>query len=199
MTYAPTLSTEGVERRMARLRAPAVSRAEAVRLGPMPGSSTMVTSDTGFARVPVQRMFELVSDVEEWPELLPHYRSVRMIERDPRGGGVVEMKADRPFGSWRWPSTWRSMMEVDHARPAMRFRHVSGLTAGMDVEWTFSDAPRSDHPSRGTRITLVHAWRGWPVPVIGPAIARAIIGAVFVQAIAERTIAGLIGAAEMRA
>lgn len=66
----------------------------------------------------------------------------------------------------------------------------------MEVEWSFADAPRLDQAARGTRITLVHVWRGWPVPVIGPAIARAIIGAVFVQGIAERTIAGLITAAE---
>lgn len=197
MTYAPTLSTQGVERRMARLRTPAVSRSDAVRLGPIPASSNMVTSDTGFARVPVQRMFAMVREVEEWPEYLPHYRSVRMLEVDPKGGGVVEMTADRPFGSWRWPTTWRALMEVDHARPALRLRHIGGLTSGMEVEWTFADAPLPDHAARGTRITLLHVWRGWPVPVIGPAIARAIIGAVFIQAIAERTIAGLITAAEM--
>lgn len=184
---------------MARLRAPAIARDGLVLLGPMPASSSMVTSDTGFARVPMQRMFDMVRDVEEWPEYLPHYRSVRMLERDPQGGGVVEMTADRWFGSWGWPTSWRSLMEVDHARPAVRFRHIRGLTRGMDVEWTFADAPRSDRPARGTRITLLHVWRGWPVPVIGPAVARAIIGAVFIQSIAERTIAGLITAAEMQA
>lgn len=55
-------------------------------------------------------------------------------------------------------------------------------------------APRSGGPWDAHHV--VHVWRGWPVPVIGPAIARAIIGAVFVQGIAERTIAGLITAAE---
>lgn len=198
MTFAPTVTPPGGERRVEPDPVPARLRTEAVRLGPMPGSGTMVTLDSGYARAPIQRMFDLVREVEAWPVHLAHYRTVRMLERDTVGGGVVEMAADRPFGSLRWPTSWTSLMEVDAAHHTVRFRHIGGLTTGMEVEWSFASAPGSTDGAYGTRIRLVHVWRGWPIPVIGPALARGIVGAVFVQGIAQRTIDGLIAAAEAR-
>src|SRR5437870_11854093 len=60
------------------------------------------------------RVFEAASDVERWPEILPHYRSVRFLERRDRGGGgTVEMAAWRPFGPLRYPTRWVSDMTVD--------------------------------------------------------------------------------------
>lgn len=166
-------------------------------LGAMPTTSAMLTRDEGFARVPVRAMFTLVHDVEAWPTHLRHYRSVRMIQRDGNGGGVVEMTAVRPFGPVGWPTFWRSLMEVDHERATVRFRHIGGLTTGMEVEWMCR--PQIPGTPAGTDISLLHLWNGWRVPVIGPAVARDIIGPVFVHGIASRTIAGLIAAAEARA
>ena len=200
MTFAPTATPPSGERVIpSRESAAPLARAEPVRLGPMPGSSTMVTNDAGFARVPVLSMFEIVRDVEAWPTHLSHYRSVHMLERDSEGGGVVTMRADRPFGALRWPTSWTSLMEVDAARRAVRFRHIGGLTTGMEVEWSFAAAPGSTDGAHGTRIRLVHNWRGWALPLVGPALATSLIGPVFVHGIAERTIAGLVGAAEKRA
>jgi len=152
----------------------------------------MHTIDEGRARVPVAAMFDVVRDVERWPAHLAHYKWVRMIERDAHGGGIVEMSANRPFGALNWPTFWRSLMEVDHARPAIRFRHIGGITTGMDVEWTFS--PTAD----GTVVELVHAWNGPRWPLIGGMAATTVIGPVFVHAIASRTMAGLVRAAEAR-
>lgn len=164
----------------------------------MPTSRAMITTDEGFARASVRAMFSMVADVEAWPTHLRHYRSVRMIERDGHGGGIVEMNAVRPFGQLGWPTFWRSLMEVDHARATLRFRHTGGLTTGMDVEWTCQDVLRGNPPQRGTAVSLVHVWNGWPVPLLGSAIAVGVIGPVFVHGIASRTIAGLISAAESR-
>lgn len=186
-------------RRDTRDRDRAKVRATPVQLGPMPESRAMTTTDTGRARVPVRAMFDLVRAVEQWPTHLSHYRSVRMLERDALGGGVVEMAADRPFGLLRWGTWWRSEMEVDHARPAVRFRHVAGLTTGMEVEWAFAPDPDGSAGEAGTRITLVHLWSGWRVPLVGPLAAIAVIGPVFVHGIASRTIGGLVRAAEARA
>lgn len=166
----------------------------AVALGPMPSARKMTTHDHGIARAPVHRVFDLVRKVEEWPRYLAHYRWVRMLEQDANGGGVVEMAADRPFGPLRWPTFWRSVMEVDHERPAVRFRHIAGVTTGMDVEWAFE--PLDDDAN--TAITLVHLWDGPHWPLIGPFAATAVIGPVFVHGIASRTVAGLVRAAEQR-
>jgi hypothetical protein len=73
--------------------------------------------------------------------------------------------------------------------PAVRFRHVGGITSGMDVEWTFEPV------AHGTRVRIVHLWNGPRWPVIGTLAARAVIGPVFVHGIASRTLAGLARAA----
>lgn len=165
-----------------------------VSLGPMPTGRRMTTLDEGFARTTVRTMFDIVRAVEDWPAHLPHYRWVRMTERDRLGGGVVEMSAHRPFarGVVNWPTFWRSMMEVDHARPSVRFRHIGGVTTGMEVEWSFEPG------DAGTYVTLVHEWDGPRVPGIGGLAARAVIGPVFVHGIASLTLAGLMRVAEER-
>jgi len=37
-------------------------------------------------RAPAERVFRAAQDVERWPEILPHYRRVRFLERRPGGG-----------------------------------------------------------------------------------------------------------------
>jgi ribosome-associated toxin RatA of RatAB toxin-antitoxin module len=164
-------------------------------LGPMPLGRRMKTVDEQIVRAPVNTVFDLVSRVEGWPSHLRHYRYVRFRERRTDGGGVVEMSAYRPFQlahtlRINWPTWWLSEMAVDHDRPAIRFRHVGGITKGMDVEWTFSPA------SGGTHVRIVHLWDGPRIPVIGVLAARLVIGPVFVHGIASRTLAGMAAAAE---
>jgi ribosome-associated toxin RatA of RatAB toxin-antitoxin module len=163
---------------------------EPFTLGPMPLGRPMETTDEQWVRAPVASMFALARDVEHWPAYLPHYRWVRFRERASDGGGVVEMAAWRPFGPVGWPAWWMSQMAVDAAAPAVRFRHIAGITAGMDVEWSFR--PEGE----GTRVRVVHAWDGPRWPLIGIAAATYVIGPVFVHGIASRTLAGLAAVAE---
>lgn len=150
----------------------------------------METVDELLVRAPLRTMFEVARHVEEWPAHLAHYRFVRFRESASDGGGLVEMSANRPFGPVGWPTWWLSEMEVDHATPAIRFRHVGGITTGMDVEWSFTAA------SDGTRVRILHVWDGPRWPVIGIVAATAVIGPVFVHGIASRTLAGLARVAE---
>lgn len=159
-------------------------------LGPMPTTRRMTTLDEMVVRAPVERIFALARDVEAWPAHLPHYRFVRFRERASDGGGVVEMSAYRPFGAANWPTWWLSEMTVDAAKPAVRFRHIGGITTGMDVEWTFEPT------SSGTHVRVLHVWDGPRWPLIGPFAATAVIGPVFVHGIASRTLAGLAAVAE---
>jgi ribosome-associated toxin RatA of RatAB toxin-antitoxin module len=149
----------------------------------------MRTVDVIRTRAPIARAFAAACDVERWPEFLPHYRWVRMLERRP-DGGLVEMSAWRPFGPLRWPTWWVSEMTVVAADHVVRYRHVRGITAGMDVEWRL----RSD--GNGTHIRLVHEWTGPRWPLIGRAVANGIIGPVFIHHIASRTLAGVTRRAE---
>lgn len=165
-----------------------------IELGPMPTGRIMATVDDRVVRAPVETIFRIAADVERWPAHLPHYRFVRMNESDGAGGGIVEMSANRPFGPLDWPTWWESEMAVrplgGPAAPAIRFRHVRGITTGMDVEWSFSPV------ANGTHVRILHVWNGPGWPLIGTFAATAVIGPIFIHGIASRTLAGLARAAE---
>jgi len=149
----------------------------------------MRTVDRAIIRAPIDAAFQAASDVERWPELLPHYRWVRFVERRP-DGGMVEMSANRPFGPVGWPTWWVSEMWIEPARRAVRYRHVRGITTGMDVEWTLRDT------ADGVQVSIVHEWNGPSWPLIRRPAADWVIGPVFVRGIASRTLAGLKRAVE---
>jgi hypothetical protein len=165
-------------------------------LGPMPTRTRMKTVDEREVRSRLATIFNLALDVERWPQLLAHYRFVRMRERASDGGGLVEMAANRPFGPMDWPTWWLSEMSV-HRRgtkstdgPRIRFRHIQGITTGMEVEWSF-------HPVKGgTRVRIVHVWNGPRWPLVGGMAAERVIGPLFVHGIASRTLDGLARIAE---
>lgn len=149
----------------------------------------MRTVDERRIAAPPERVFRAASEVERWPEILSHYRWVRMLERRP-DGGVVEMSANRPFGPLDWPTWWVSEMWVDPARLEVRYRHIRGITRGMDVVW------RIVPDGNTSRATIVHEWTGPSWPLIRVPAAEWVIGPVFVHGIASRTLAGIARSCE---
>jgi coenzyme Q-binding protein COQ10 len=169
------------------------------QLGPMPRGCSMEEVDSQRVHAPADEIFDLASHVEKWPTYLPHYRYVTFREKRSDGGGIVEMSAYRPFALrggrrrrdvFNWPTWWVSEMEVNRTKASIRFRHIEGITRGMDVEWTFT--PATD----GTDVRIVHSWDGPNWPGIGEFAATRVIGPVFIHGIASRTLAGLAAVAE---
>src|SRR5918998_4528258 len=124
----------------------------------------------------LDRIVELAGDVERWPEILPHYRWVTLLE----GGGdrkVVEMAARRD----RIPVKWRAIQEIERSgpTPVITYRHIKGPTTGMVVAWTFE--PKPDH----VLVRIRHDFRP-PWPIVGGLIADRIIGPQFVGNIAGK-------------
>ncbi|HWA58607.1 MAG TPA: SRPBCC family protein [Gemmatimonadales bacterium] len=149
----------------------------------------MRTVDRRWIAAPPERVFRTASDVERWPEILGHYRYVRMLERRA-DGGVVEMSANRPFGPLDWPTWWVSEMWIEPSARRVRYRHIRGITRGMDVIWSVE--PERD----GTSATIVHEWNGPAWPLIRRPAAEWVIGPVFVHGIASRTLAGIARSCE---
>ena len=129
-------------------------------------------------------VFRAASEVERWPEILSHYRYVRMLERRS-DGGVVEMSANRPFGPLNWPTWWVSEMWIDPGARQVRYRHIRGITRGMDVVWNV------EADGDGASATIVHEWTGPAWPLVRRPAAEWVIGPVFVHGIASRTLAGI--------
>lgn len=81
-------------------------------------------------------------------------------------------------------------MNVDHAGYRVRYRHIEGITRGMDVEWSLRPAGSE------VEVVIVHEWNGPAWPLIGPLAANLVIGPVFIHGIASRTLAGVKRRAE---
>jgi ribosome-associated toxin RatA of RatAB toxin-antitoxin module len=139
---------------------------------------------------PPSAVFPLAAAVERWPSMLSHYRFVKRLSGDVAGPGVVEMAAWRPFGIFRWPTWWCSDVGTDAVRHRISYRHIDGITTGMDVLWTIDPTPEG-----WSDVTIVHEWKGPRWPLIGRLVADWIIGPVFVHGIASRTLAGIARAA----
>jgi ribosome-associated toxin RatA of RatAB toxin-antitoxin module len=153
----------------------------------------MTILDQQFVHAPPRTCFHVAADVERWPLILPHYRWVRFRTPLIDGKGIVEMAAWRDFaGPLRYPTWWLSEMRVAEDEPAVYYRHIDGITRGMDVKWSFT--PEND----GTRIRITHAWSGPPWPLIGGFAWQQVIAPRFVSFIATRTLRGVGAEAERR-
>jgi ribosome-associated toxin RatA of RatAB toxin-antitoxin module len=123
----------------------------------------------------VRRVFQVAAQVDKWPQILPHYRSVRVLQRKKRRT-TVEMAARRG----RIPVRWTAVQEV-FPYERITYRHIKGFTAGMDVTWSFT-------PGQGrVQIVITHDFSlSWPV--VGGFVSKYIVGQLFVKPIAARTL-----------
>ena len=135
---------------------------------------------------PADIIFRLAADVPRWPELLPHYRSVRVLER--RGGRLLVRMAAHRDGI---PVSWTSILEPRPAEGRVLFRHVRGVTRGMDVTWHI----RPTASGGGSDVSIEHAFRR-PLPLLGEDLLPAVIDRFFVRPIAGRTLAAFKALAE---
>jgi ribosome-associated toxin RatA of RatAB toxin-antitoxin module len=128
-----------------------------------------------------QRIYDRAAATERWPEILPHYRFVRVLSGNANSQ-TIEMAAwATPFENLRVlrylrmtiPVRWRAEQTNDPRTPAIAFRHLGGWTKGMQVLWRFE--------SNGvqTRVTIDHELRS---PLAG------FIGKYFIDPVATRTL-----------
>jgi ribosome-associated toxin RatA of RatAB toxin-antitoxin module len=136
----------------------------------------MHTANTVTINGDPDRIFELAANIQDWPRILPHYRYVIVEERDDRHK-LARMGASRDG----FPVKWRATQELVPEEGRILFRHVGGITKGMDVEWRFQPE------LVGVRVTIRHEL-SYPVPILGPLFAEYVVGRLFVQNIAGKTL-----------
>ena len=154
----------------------------------------MIIVDEATSSAPPHVCLQVAADVERWPDILPHYRHVRFHRKDGFATGVVEMSAFRHFGPVRYPTWWVSEMTYDPELRRVYYKHIDGITKGMDVVWEVEPLPDG-----GSELKVIHEWHGPNWPLIGSFAAEAVIGPHFVSFIAGRTLAGVGRAAEAAA
>lgn len=141
---------------------------------------------TVWVRAPREVVFEVARDVEHWPQLVRAYRWCRVLEREP--DRLTFTMGGRIRG---WPARWVAVQERE-APWRLSFRHIGGITRGMTVEWRFEPV-RS-----GTEVILVHDFV-LPWPVVGRLASDRIIGPIFLDPIARRTLQAVKEEAKRRA
>ncbi|WP_405007627.1 SRPBCC family protein [Kitasatospora purpeofusca] len=96
---------------------------------------------------PVDLVWEITNDLENWPQLFSEYASVEVLERDgDRVTFRLTMHPDDDGKIWSWVSE----RTTDRSSLAVRARRVEpGPFEYMDIHWEYSEVPS------GTRMRWV--------------------------------------------
>jgi ribosome-associated toxin RatA of RatAB toxin-antitoxin module len=132
-------------------------------------------------------IFRIGADVERWPDLDPAYRWCRILERT--GPHTVFEMAGNIRG---WPGRWTALQELFPTDRRIVFTHLRGITTGMRVEWALTD----DGPAT-TQLRITHEL-SLPWPLVGRIVSSGIVGPIFIDWIARRTLSAVQRAAESR-
>ncbi len=122
-------------------------------------------------------VFHAVSSILDWPQILPHYRWVHHIGGN-RDWKIFEMAA------WRSviPVKWTSLTHVDPIDRCIYFRHIGGLTRGMEVVWSV------EGDGRETSVSIMHELSRMRVPIVRSAPGKLVTGKFFVEFVADQTL-----------
>ena len=135
----------------------------------------MQTGNSITMQAPIRTVFETAADLEGWPQILPHYRYIRFLQRGPERA-IVKMAAVRSG----IPISWTSEQIIDRDRVEVRFHHLKAFTKGMHVVWTFQEVPA------GVLVEIKHDLE-FRVKILAP-VADMVIGDFFIHHIANKTL-----------
>ena len=133
-----------------------------------------------------RELFALVSDLDRWEQNLPHYRYVKILRRTHETTHAA-MSARRGV----IPVFWEAIQTVDHETQTIRFRHVRGMTRGMEVLWSFT------LEGNGTVARVDHDLN-LQVPLVGRWLAERVIAREFIEPIVKKTLGCFRAIAESR-
>lgn len=102
----------------------------------MPGH----TENTVVINAPLDMVWQITNDLENWPTLFSEYASVEVLERDGRRTRFrLTMHPDENGQVWSWVSE----RETDRAARTVRARRVEpGPFEYMDIRWEYSEVPQ---------------------------------------------------------
>jgi coenzyme Q-binding protein COQ10 len=90
-------------------------------------------------RHPAEKMFDLVADVERYPEFVPLCTSLRVRRRRPEGEGREALVADMSVGYKMIRERFTSRVVLDKPRLRVVVEYIDGPFSHMENIWTFRD------------------------------------------------------------
>jgi coenzyme Q-binding protein COQ10 len=86
-------------------------------------------------------MFDLVADVDRYPEFLPLCESLKVIRRSQSGEGVETLVASMTVGYKAIRESFTSRVTLDHPRMRISVEYVDGPFKYLENKWSFKPAP----------------------------------------------------------
>jgi len=86
------------------------------------------------------RMFDLVADVERYPDFVPLCRDLRIRKREPKGEGVEVLIADMTVAYKLVRESFRSRVTLDRPKLQILVEYLEGPFSHLENRWTFVPA-----------------------------------------------------------
>jgi coenzyme Q-binding protein COQ10 len=89
-----------------------------------------------------QQMFDLVADVERYPEFVPLCRSLKIRHRTPKPDGIEVVVADMTVSFKLVREAFTSRVTLDRPNLKILVEYLQGPFSNLENRWTFE--PKSD-------------------------------------------------------
>jgi coenzyme Q-binding protein COQ10 len=83
-------------------------------------------------------MFDLVADVERYPEFVPLCRALKVRQRTPGGEGIETIVADMTVSFKLMRESFRSRVTLDRPKLQILVEYLQGPFSHMQNRWTFT-------------------------------------------------------------
>ena len=90
-----------------------------------------------------QQMFDLVADVERYPEFVPLCHALTVRQRTPKPDGTEVVIADMTVSFKLVKETFTSRVTLDRANLTILVEYLKGPFSNLENRWTFE--PKSDN------------------------------------------------------
>jgi len=84
-----------------------------------------------------EQMFNLVADVERYPEFVPLCQSLKIRQRTPKDDGTEIVVADMTVSFKLVKETFTSEVTLDRAARKINVRYLRGPFSSLENRWTF--------------------------------------------------------------
>jgi coenzyme Q-binding protein COQ10 len=88
-------------------------------------------------------MFDLVADVERYPEFVPLCHSLKIRQRTPKDDGIEVVVADMTVSFKLVKETFTSEVMLDRPNMKITVRYLRGPFSSLENRWTFE--PKGDN------------------------------------------------------
>jgi coenzyme Q-binding protein COQ10 len=95
-------------------------------------------------------MFDLVADIERYPEFVPLCKALRVRSRSSEADGRETLTADMTVGYRLIRETFTSRVTLDKPNLRVRVEYIDGPFSRLENVWTFKDEPDGE----GSRVSF---------------------------------------------